>query len=53
VLKLDPHNSEAADKSASLMVLHYGRPAKRLAAHVDPEFPSAWRSEPYYRQLKA
>ena len=20
--------------------------------HVDPEFPSAWKSEPYYRQLK-
>jgi hypothetical protein len=35
------------------MVLYYDHPARRLAVHVDPEFPSAWRSEPYYRQLKA
>ena len=35
------------------MVLYYERPARRLAVHVDPEFPSAWRGEPYYRQLKA
>ncbi len=35
------------------MVLYYERPAKRLAVHVDPEFPSAWQGEPYYRQLKA
>jgi hypothetical protein len=35
------------------MVLYYDPPARRLAVHVDPEFPSAWRSEPYYRQLKA
>ena len=34
------------------MVLYYDHPARRLAVHVDPEFPSAWRSEPYYRQLK-
>jgi hypothetical protein len=35
------------------MVLVYDPPARRLAVHVDPAFPSAWRSEPYYRQLKA
>ena len=35
------------------MVLYYEPPARRLAVHVDPEFPSAWRGEPYYRQLKA
>ena len=35
------------------MVLYYDRPARRLAVHVDPEFPSVWRSEPYYPQLKA
>ena len=39
--------------STAKMVLQYDHPARRLAVHVDPEFPSAWRSEPYYRQLKA
>ena len=34
------------------MLLYYDHSAKRLAVHVDPEFPSAWRSEPYYGQLK-
>lgn len=35
------------------MVLHYDEPARCLAVHVDPEYPSSWRTEPYYRQLKA
>ena len=26
---------------------------KRIAAHVDPSRPAAWRIEPYYSQLKA
>jgi hypothetical protein len=39
--------------ATSKMVLHYDQSERRLAVHVDPEFPSAWRSEPYYRQLKA
>jgi hypothetical protein len=34
------------------MVLYYDHPVKRLAVHVDPSFPSVWRNEPYYRQLK-
>jgi hypothetical protein len=34
------------------MVLCYDASLKRLAVYVDPDFPSAWRTEPYYRQLK-
>jgi hypothetical protein len=33
------------------LVLEAGR--KRLAAHVDPNRPDAWKREPYYSQLKA
>ena len=34
------------------MVLCYDASLKRLAVYVDPDFPSAWRTGPYYRQLK-
>ena len=30
-----------------------GREARRLIVEVDPAHPTAWRREPYYRQLKA
>jgi hypothetical protein len=39
--------------TTSKMVLYYNHAERRLAVHVDPEFPSVWRSEPYFRQLKA
>jgi Fe-S-cluster containining protein len=50
---IDPKLGAEWHPATAKMVLHYDRPARRLAVHVDPEFPSAWRSEPYYRQLKA
>jgi hypothetical protein len=50
---IDPKLGAEWRPSAAKMVLQYDHPARRLAVHVDPEFPSAWRSEPYYRQLKA
>jgi len=50
---IDPKLGAEWRPSTAKMVLQYDHPARRLAVHVDPEFPSAWRSEPYYRQLKA
>jgi hypothetical protein len=50
---IDPKLRAEWRPSTAKMVLQYYHPARRLAVHVDPEFPSAWRSEPYYRQLKA
>jgi hypothetical protein len=50
---IDPKLGDDWRPTTANMVLYYDPPAKRLAVHVDPEFPSAWRSEPYYRQLKA
>jgi hypothetical protein len=50
---IDPKLRAEWRPSTAKMVLQYDHPARRLAVHVDPEFPSAWRSEPYYRQLKA
>jgi hypothetical protein len=34
------------------MIVHTERSADRLAVHVDPNYPGAWRREPYYGQLK-
>jgi hypothetical protein len=39
--------------ATSKMVLQYDQSERRLSVHVDPEFSSVWRSEPYYHQLKA
>ena len=35
------------------IVLDLELDGRRLAAHVDQAWPSAWRDEPYYSQLKA
>jgi hypothetical protein len=34
------------------MVLYAEAEGNRIALHVDPSWPSAWREEPYYSQLK-
>lgn len=36
----------------SKMYLHIELSGERLAAHVDPSVPGAWRKEPYYSDLK-
>ena len=36
----------------SKLVLAVEQQGRRLAIHVDPGTPQAWRQEPYYRQLK-
>ena len=34
------------------MVLSLEGDGQRIAAHVDPSFPGAWRRSPYYQELK-
>jgi hypothetical protein len=34
------------------MILFFESNGNRLAVHVDPNHPQAWRQDPYYRQLK-
>jgi hypothetical protein len=34
------------------MVLYVESEGNRIVVHVDPGFPTAWRQEPYYSQLK-
>ena len=34
------------------MVLFFDKSGTRLAVHVDPQHPGAWRREPYYGELK-
>lgn len=36
----------------SKMVLALEGDGQRIAAHVDPSFPGAWRRSPYYQELK-
>lgn len=36
----------------SKMVLCLEGDGQRIAAHVDPSFPGAWRRSPYYQELK-
>ena len=52
--KINAPVTRAANLAArAKMVLYYDHPERRRAVHVDPEFPSSWRTEPYYRELKA
>lgn len=44
--------SEEWRPSKSKIVLVAELDGKRIAAHVDPGRPDAWKSEPYYSQLK-
>lgn len=48
-----PEVSEDWKPSRSKMVLVSELEGKRIAVHVDPGRPSAWRSEPYYSDLKS
>lgn len=34
------------------MVVYVEGDGSRIALHVDPTVPNAWREEPYYRQIK-
>lgn len=35
------------------IIITYDLDGRRLNAHADPLYPSAWRNEPYYSQLKS
>jgi hypothetical protein len=49
----DPRLGEEWRPSKSKIVLVAELGGRRIAAHVDPQRPDAWRQEPYYSQLKA
>jgi Fe-S-cluster containining protein len=36
----------------SKMIAVLEQAGRRIAVHVDPSYPDAWRRQPYYRQLK-
>ncbi|HEU0070067.1 MAG TPA: hypothetical protein VFS04_02115 [Alphaproteobacteria bacterium] len=48
----DPRLGEEWRPSKSKFVLVAEMGGRRIAAHVDPQRPLAWREEPYYSQLK-
>jgi hypothetical protein len=48
----DSNLGDAWKPEKSKMYLSYELSGERLAAHVDPATPGAWRKEPYYGDLK-
>jgi hypothetical protein len=49
---LSRHLGEEWKPERSRMVLVIDEGGMRMAAYVDPQRPAAWKSEPYYSQLK-
>ena len=49
----DPSLREEWRPSKSRIVVVVTPDRQRIAAHVDPERPGAWRREPFYSQFKA
>jgi len=49
---ISPDLGEEWQPARAKFVLYSEGKANRIVAHVDPGYPTAWRAEPYYRQLK-
>ena len=47
-----PHLDERWKPSKAKFLINYEERARRVAIHVDPDRPDAWRREPFYQALK-